>query len=250
MDLSGRRVLVTGAGSATGIGYAIARIMREHGASIFITGASDRIGERARELGVQSTVADLTSSAEAARVVAKAAESLGGLDVVVNNAGMTSVHDPASGGRLDHLTDAQWSAALARNLDTAAFVTRAALPLLRKSDAGRVIVIGSSTGPVQAMAGDIGYATAKAGLTGFVRALALDEAAQGITANVIAPGWIATESQTAHEAEQGQATPLGRSGRPEEIAAAAVWLASREAGFITGQVIVIDGGNSIAEERA
>jgi 3-oxoacyl-[acyl-carrier protein] reductase len=244
-----RRVLVSGAGSATGIGFAIARAFASAGAAVFITGASQRIHDRAKEIGAGSSVADLTDSAEATRVVEEATAALGGIDILVNNAGMTSVLDPAVGGRLDQFTDVQWTHAIARNLDSAAFLTRAALPYLRLSGSGRVIVIGSSTGPVQAMRGDIAYATAKAALTGFVRALALDEAQHGITVNAIAPGWIATESQTAHEAAQGKATPVGRSGRPEEIASAVQWLAGVDAGFTTGQVIVIDGGNSIAEER-
>lgn len=250
MDLAGLRALITGAGSAHGIGFAIARTLKVHGASLVITGASDRVLERGRELDVHAIVADLTDSAAADRVVAEAAAHLGGLDILVNNAGMTSVHDPAHGGRLNDLDDAAWQHALARNIDTTAFVTRAALACLRTSRSPRVIVVASSTGPLQAMKGDIAYATAKAGLVGFVRALALDEAQHGITVNAIAPGWIATESQTDHEARQGRATPIGRSGRPEEIASAALWLASPDAGFITGQMLVVDGGNSIAEERA
>lgn len=244
------RALVTGAGSAHGIGIATATMLRSHGAEVFLTGASDRVLDRGRELQMPAAVADLTDSGQAEDVVARAANAWGGLDIVVNNAGMTSVRDPAPGGSLDTLDDATWHHALARNLDTAAFVTRAALPWLRTSGQGRVIVIASTTGPLQAMRGDIAYATAKAALTGFVRGLALDEAGKAITVNAIAPGWIATHSQTDHEAAQGRATPIGRSGYPEEIAAAALWLASREAGFVTGQVIVIDGGNSIAEERA
>lgn len=244
------RALITGAGSATGIGFAIARTLHAHGVEMVLTGGSDRVLARGEELGVPAIAADLTDSIQATRVVEFALEHLGGLNVLVNNAGMTSVNDPALGGSLDQLDDTAWHHVLARNLDTAAFVTRAALPALRASAQGRVIVVASTTGPLQAMRGDIGYATAKAALTGFVRALALDEAAHGITVNAIAPGWIATESQTEHERRQGEQTPVGRSGRPEEIASAALWLASRDAGFITGQVIAIDGGNSIAEERA
>lgn len=94
------------------------------------------------------------------------------------------------------------------------------------------------------------YAASKAALLGLMRSVALDEAVHNITCNAVMPGWIATDTQSPHEARQGNHTPIGRSGTPEEIASAIVWLASLEAGYMTGQEVVIDGGNSIAEERA
>jgi 3-oxoacyl-[acyl-carrier protein] reductase len=249
MNLTGQRVLISGAGSASGIGFTSARYLQELGARVAITGQSDRVLDRGTELQCPAFTADLTDSRQADKLIDDVVEQLGGLDVLVNNAGMTGVADPAAGGALEELSDSQWRHIIDRNLSSAAFLTRAALPHLRQSGQGRVIVIASTTGPLQAMRGEIGYASAKAGLVGFVRALALDEAAEAITVNAIAPGWISTESQTAAEADQGNATPMGRSGRPEEIASAIAWLASPESGYITGQVIVIDGGNSIAEER-
>jgi 3-oxoacyl-[acyl-carrier protein] reductase len=184
-------------------------------------------------------------------VVATALEYLGGIDVLVNNAGMTSVAqgagDESSG--IDQMSSEAWRSALARNLDSVFLVSKAALPSLRQSPAGRIINITSLTGPVMAMRHEVAYAAAKAGISGLTRALALDEAANGITVNAIAPGWIATDSQSSHEREQGLKVPMKRSGRPEEIASAIAWLASVDAGYITGQTIVIDGGNSIAEER-
>jgi 3-oxoacyl-[acyl-carrier protein] reductase len=100
-----------------------------------------------------------------------------------------------------------------------------------------------------AMKGDASYAAAKAGLVGLTRSLALDESAYGITANAISPGWIATGSQTKAEAAEAMSTPIGRSGTPEEVAVGICWLADAQNGYLTGQNIVIDGGNSIAEER-
>jgi 3-oxoacyl-[acyl-carrier protein] reductase len=111
-------------------------------------------------------------------------------------------------------------------------------------------MISSVTGPVMAMRAEPAYAAAKAGLIGLVRALAVDHAAQGITVNAVAPGWIATGSQLPDEIVQGNHTPIGRSAQPDEVASAVAWLASPGASYVTGQTIVIDGGNSIAEQRA
>ena len=120
---------------------------------------------------------------------------------------------------------------------------------MRDAGWGRIVNVSSVTGPVMASRADVSYASAKAGMVGMTRALAVDEAAHGITANAVAPGWIATMSQLPDEAAAGRRVPLGRSGTPEEVASAIVWLASVGASYVTGQVIVIDGGNSVAEER-
>ena len=105
-------------------------------------------------------------------------------------------------------------------------------------------------GHVDRIRADVGYASAKAGMVGLTRAVAVDVARHGITVNAVAPGWIATGSQTAHEHGEGLATPAGRSGSPGEVAAAIAWLASPGASYITGQYLIVDGGNSIAEQRA
>jgi 3-oxoacyl-[acyl-carrier protein] reductase len=124
------------------------------------------------------------------------------------------------------------------------------MPQLRSGGAGRVINVTSVTGPVMAMRGEVGYAAAKAGLVGLTRALAVDEAPHRVTVNAVAPGWIATGSQTASEVAEGALTPGGRSGTPDEVASAIAWLATPGAGYLTGQLIVVDGGNCVAEERA
>lgn len=255
-DLSGARALITGAGSPDGIGFATAAGLAEHGAHVHLLGRSARVLDRVQTLQDRGFAAsggfgDLAEPAAATDVVSAALDTLGGVDVLVNNAGMTAAGDPGHGesGSAEDLGWAAWRASLARNLDSAYWVSRTCLPALRISGRGRIIMIASVTGPLMAMRTDVGYAAAKAGMVGLARALAIDEAGNAITVNAIAPGWIATASQTEHEAAQGQVTPMGRSGTAREVASAAVWLASVEAGYVTGQMIVIDGGNSIAEER-
>jgi 3-oxoacyl-[acyl-carrier protein] reductase len=113
---------------------------------------------------------------------------------------------------------------------------------------GRVVNISSTTGAVSAVAGDAAYAAAKAGMVGFTRAVALEAAPFGITVNAVAPGWIATGSQTRREAAAGARTPVGRSGTPAEVASVVAYLASPLASYLTGQLIVVDGGNSVVED--
>jgi 3-oxoacyl-[acyl-carrier protein] reductase len=253
LDLRGRTALVTGCGSETGIGFATARALAERGARVIMTATSDRIERRADELragghDAHGVVGRLETEGAAHAVLDAARKTGGSLDILVNNAGMVSIGEEMPPGDLDMTLD-DWRRAVDVNLTSVFLVTRAVIAEMRERRWGRVITVASTTGAVQAARDDLGYATAKAGTLGFTRALAVDEARNGITVNAVAPGWIATGSQLAQEAVEGELVPVGRSGTPSEVASAIAWLASPGASYVTGQLLVIDGGNSVAEER-
>lgn len=145
------RALITGAGAPGGIGFAIARALKESGATVFITSTTERIHERAEELGVTGLIADLTIPEDCRRIM----NEIGEIDILVNNAGMTSLNSPLGSDEASALTDVTneaWQRGMQRNLDTAFNLTKAALPALRKSKSGRIIMIASVTGGLMAMA--------------------------------------------------------------------------------------------------
>ena len=245
-----RVAIITGAGAPDGIGAAVARQLVAEGARVVLGATSDRIHDRAAELGdaAVGVIADLTVDGSAESLVDAAVQRWGRLDIVVNNAGMTSV---SSGWDADDdvagLSLQQWDAAIARNLTTAFLMCRAAVPVLTAAGYGRIVSVGSTTGTANAMPGQSTYTAAKAGLVGLSRALALEVVGDGVTVNVVAPGYVATGSQLPFEAAAAAAGPIGRSGTPDEIAACVLFLAHESASFVTGAVLVADGGHGLPE---
>ena len=255
-NLKDQVALVTGAGSPTGIGFASARVLAMDGAHLALVSTTDRIHDRAAELqkdfGIRATgyIADLTHPKAVNKIVENILAEFGRLDICVNNAGMTVVgEDDQPHAIIDDTSLEAWQFSLDRNLTTCFLVTKGVLPLMRTQKYGRIINISSTSGPVQAFTGNASYHAAKAGMVGFTRAAAMEAASDGITVNAIAPGWIATGSQLEEEVLSGNLTAVGRSGTPDEIAVAVRFLADLDASFITGQLIVLDGGNSLPEDR-
>ena len=244
--------LVTGAGSEGGIGFAVARRLVAAGSQVAVVATSDRIHDRAASLGPTATghVCDLRDDAAVDALIAELS-ARGRLDVVVNNAGMTSVGAGADAGRLVHeLTTAEWDDTLRRNLTTAFAVCRAVVPGMRRRKYGRIVNVASTTGPLSAFERAGGYAAAKAGMVGLTRSLALENGRFGITVNAVAPGWIDTPSATAGERRAGAASPVGRSGTADEVAAAIAFLCSPDASYVSGHLMVVDGANDIVEDLA
>jgi 3-oxoacyl-[acyl-carrier protein] reductase len=247
--VQGRVALVTGAGAADGIGFATARLLRAAGAQVAITSTTGRIFDRLAELGdgCFAATADLTDPDQVKGLVADVAKALGPIDILVNNAGMVQTGKKSKRATLAQTTDEAFAFGIGINLTSAFMVTRAVLPGMIRRRYGRVVHMSSVTGPVVGIAGSGTYATAKAGLLGMARVMAIENGAYGITVNCIGPGWIETGSSSPKEVMAGRYTPLGRAGRPEEIGHVAVFLSSEEASYLTGQMIVVDGGNTLQE---
>lgn len=254
-SLSGRSVLVTG--GTKGIGKGIAAGFAAEGAKVAITGRDTGAGESAAaELNASAgpggavtfLPGDVADPASCDAVTATVQDQHGGLDIVCCNAGVF----PSA--TLTEMTPENLEETLAVNLKGTFFIVQAALPALKRSGHGRVIVTSSITGPLTGYVGWSHYGASKAGQLGFVRSAALELARSGITINAIMPGNIATEGLDDLGADYIRsmegAIPLGHLGTVADIASAALFFASDEAGYITGQTIVIDGGQTIPESPA
>ncbi len=248
-SLDGKVALVTGAGSADGIGFACAQVIHSLGATVAVAATSERIHERAAELGggSQGFVADLTNPAEVERLVGQVEAAIGPIDLLVNNAGMTSVTDEESWLSITEMTPDQWRSGIMRNLDTAFLVSRAVMPGMASRGFGRIVNVTSTSGTTCAMPNEASYVAGKGGMRGLTLATAVETATSGVTCNAVAPGWIRTPSSLSQELEYGERTPMRRMGEPVEIAAAVAFFCSPAASYVTGQTLVVDGGNSIRE---
>ncbi len=238
-DLSGRTALVTGASG--GIGSAIARQLASLNARVALSGTRrDALDSLAADLpGSVVLPADLSDGAAVDALVPSAVDALGGLDILVNNAGLTR------DGLTMRMKDADWDTVIAVNLTAAFRLARASAKPMMKARRGRIISISSVVAGM-GNAGQANYAASKAGLEGLTRALAHELAPRGITVNAVAPGFITSAMTDAlNDAQRGamfERIPLARFGTPDDVAAAVAWLASEAGGYVTGQVVSVNGG--------
>jgi 3-oxoacyl-[acyl-carrier protein] reductase len=239
-DLSGKCALVTGASG--GIGEAIALAFSGQGASVALSGTRrEKLEEIAGKIGSRAHIlpCDLRDRSQVANLIPQAETAMGQLDILVNNAGITKDN------LFMRMKDEEWDEAIAINLTSAFILCRSALRNMMRRRSGRIINIASVSGVI-GNPGQGNYAASKAGLVGMTKSLAREVASRGITANCIAPGFIETPMTHGLNEKQTEtiaaAIPAGVFGKPADVAAAAVFLASDEAGYITGETLHINGG--------
>ena len=255
-NLDDKVAIVTGCGSETGIGFSIANILAKAGASVMITSTTDRIFDRVQELEhsygktrVKGFRADLTDENQVKELVATAKNTFSRIDILVNNAGMVQTGYDQPSRKFSELTLENWNFGIDISLKSTFLVSLTVLPELRKQKYGRIVNVSSVTGTLVGINGSTVYSAAKAAMLGLTRSLAIEEGENNLTINCVGPGWIQTGSSSQEEIQAGLYTPVGRPGKPEEVGHTVLFLASEEASYITGQMIVVDGGNTIQEYK-
>ncbi len=254
-SLEGKVALITGA--ASGIGAATARVFAEAGADLALAWYSpdghdiEPVRRDAERSGARVVIedVDVRSQADVDRLVHVAIDTLGGLDIVVANAGIARIEH-----RPEDVTDEQWSLVLDVNLGGVWRCFRAAIPHMRKQRYGRLLTTTSVSGPIQAWVQHTSYAASKAAILGMVNSLSVELGPAGITVNAVAPGVVESPQSLdpvnsigpSGVAAQAALVPVGRVGTADDVAYAYRYLASEEAGYITGEVLVIDGGRWLA----
>ena len=244
-SLEGRSVLVTG--GSKGIGKGIARVFADAGAKVAIVSRHlDEAQATAKEIDKAiGLAADVCKLAELEGAAKKAAERNGGIDVLCANAGIFPQ------AKLEEMTSEQWDEVLSTNLKGTFHSVKACLPYLKKSQQGRVVLTSSITGPVTGFPGWCHYGASKSGQLGFMHTACIELAKHGITVNAVMPGNILTEGLVGlgeeYHKTMAASIPLKRLGTVEDIGHAALFFASREAGYITGQTIIVDGGQILPE---
>ena len=234
-SLEGKRALVTGA--SRGIGRAVATELAQAGAEVVLgfRSGTDEAEALAAELGARAVQADVASAEDAARLV----EEAGDLDILVNNAGLTR------DGLLARMSDDDWRVVIETNLSSVFYTCRAVCRPMMKKRAGSIVNVSSIVG-VRGNWGQTNYAASKAGIIGFTKSLARELGSRNVRANVVAPGYVKTQLTDVLPEEATEAmlqnTPLGRLGEPADVAGAVRFLCSDEASFITGEVLLVDGG--------
>jgi 3-oxoacyl-[acyl-carrier protein] reductase len=234
-SLAGKSALVTG--GSRGIGAAIVRELASGGASVVIgyNAGADEAGALAAEIGGRAVQADVSSPEDAARLV----EEAGDIDVLVNNAGLTR------DGLLARMSDADWREVIETNLSSVFYTCRAVTRPMMKKRAGSIVNVSSIVG-LHGNWGQANYAASKAGIIGFTKSLARELGSRGVRANVVAPGYVQTRLTDVLPDEAKDLmlknTPLGRFGEPVDVARAVRFLCSEDASFITGEVLLVDGG--------